>query len=68
MKRSLIKLIKSMTNSSDFNDPWVANYLKKHPELDSSLTEWELMKKLGFNRIWDCGNMRFELNIINKKE
>ena len=42
--------------------------LKKHPELDYSLTEWELMKKLGFNRIWDCGNMRFELNIINKKE
>ena len=42
--------------------------LKKHPELDSALTEWELMKKLGFNRIWDCGNMRFELSIINKKE
>ena len=47
---------------------FVRHILKKHPELDSSLTEWELMKKLGFNRIWDCGNMRFELNLINKKE
>ena len=38
MKRSLIKLIKSMTNSSDFNDPWVANYLKKHPEFELNET------------------------------
>ena len=33
--------------------------LKKHNELDSSKTEWELMKSLGYNRIWDCGNMKF---------
>ena len=38
MKRSLIKLIKSMTNASDFNDPWVANYLKKHPEFELNET------------------------------
>ena len=38
MKRSLIKLIKNMTNSSDFNDPWVANYLKKHPEFELNET------------------------------
>ena len=35
--------------------------LKKHPELDSEKTEWELMKELGYNRIWDCGNMKFIL-------
>lgn len=35
--------------------------LKKHPELDKSKTEWELMLELGYNRIWDCGNMKFEL-------
>ena len=34
--------------------------LNKHPELDSNKTEWELMQELGYNRIWDCGNMRFE--------
>ena len=36
--------------------------LNKHPELDSNKTEWELMQELGYNRIWDCGNMRFEWN------
>lgn len=35
--------------------------LKKHPELDKTKTEWELMKELGYNRIWDCGNMKFIL-------
>lgn len=37
--------------------------LKKHKDLDSKKTEWELMKELGYNRIWDCGNLRFELKI-----
>lgn len=37
--------------------------LKKHPTLDNTKTEWELMKELGYNRIWDCGNMRFELHL-----
>ena len=36
--------------------------LKKYPELDKNKTEWELMKELGYNRIWDCGNMKFILN------
>lgn len=35
--------------------------LQKHPTLDKTKTEWELMRELGYNRIWDCGNMRFEL-------
>lgn len=34
--------------------------LAKHQELDKSKTEWELMKELGYNRIWDCGNLKFE--------
>ena len=36
--------------------------LKKYPELDANKTEWELMKELGYNRIWDCGNMKFVLD------
>ena len=24
------------------------------------ITEWELRKSQGWNRIWDCGNLRFE--------
>lgn len=39
------------------------NILKKNDELDSKKTEWELMQELGYNRIWDCGNLRFELII-----
>jgi len=36
--------------------------LEKHNELDSSKTEWELMQSLGYNRIWDCGNMKFVMS------
>ena len=35
--------------------------LHKHPELDSSLTEKQLMEQLNYLRIWDCGNMKFRL-------
>ena len=28
---------------------------------DSSKTEWELAQENGFDRIWDCGTMKFEL-------
>jgi hypothetical protein len=28
---------------------------------DSKLTEWEIMKLKGYDRIWDCGNMKFEI-------
>lgn len=34
--------------------------LKNNEGLDSRKTEWELMQELGYNRIWDCGNMKFE--------
>jgi len=29
---------------------------------DPALTEWEIMQKLGYDRIWDCGQYRFEKN------
>lgn len=27
---------------------------------DPTLTEWENMKKMGFDRIWDCGHFKYE--------
>ena len=39
------------------------NILSKNNNLDKNKTEWELMKELGYNRIWDCGNLRFEYKI-----
>jgi hypothetical protein len=29
---------------------------------DPTLTEFEIMRLKGYDRIWDCGNMKFELN------
>lgn len=37
--------------------------LSKHKELDKNKTEWELMLELGYNRIYDCGNIKFSLEI-----
>lgn len=28
-----------------------------------NLTEWEIMQEKGYDRIWDCGSMKFELNL-----
>jgi hypothetical protein len=30
---------------------------------DINLTEWEIMKLKGYDRIWDCGSLKFELKI-----
>jgi|APGre2960657404_1045060.scaffolds.fasta_scaffold06633_2 hypothetical protein len=30
---------------------------------DNSKTEWEIMQENGYDRIWDCGSMKFELNL-----
>ncbi len=30
---------------------------------DASKTEWEIMRDLGYDRIWDCGTIKYELNI-----
>lgn len=36
-----------------------AKLLKKHPELDPNMTEWEMARSLGYDRIWDCGLYRY---------
>ena len=33
--------------------------LKKYPEFDQHLTEWQMMIKMGYDRVWDCGNLKF---------
>lgn len=33
--------------------------LKKHPELSSDMTEYEMAKTLGYGRIWDCGMLKY---------
>lgn len=34
---------------------------KRLPKFDSNLTEWENMKNNGWDRIWDCGNLKYEM-------
>ncbi len=34
----------------------------KLDEFDSNLTEWENMQMSGFDRIWDCGNLKYVWN------
>lgn len=36
-----------------------ASLLKKHPELNPNMTEWEMARALGYDRIWDCGLFRY---------
>ena len=33
--------------------------LKSLSSYDQSLTEWEIMKSSGYDRIWDCGNCKY---------
>jgi len=35
---------------------------KKIARFDDKLTEWENMKNNGYDRIWDCGNIKYEWN------
>jgi hypothetical protein len=30
---------------------------------DKTLSEWENMKQMGYDRIWDCGNLKYELSL-----
>jgi len=39
---------------------------KKLETFDPSLSEWQNMQNNGYDRIWDCGSMVFELMINNK--
>lgn len=42
------------------------NVLKdKLDSFDPNLTEWQNMAKNGYNRIWDCGNVKWEINFSN---
>ena len=34
---------------------------KKLKAVDLQLTEWENMANNGYDRVWDCGNLVFEL-------
>ena len=34
---------------------------KKLKNFDPNLSEWENMKNNGWDRIWDCGNLKYEL-------
>ena len=65
----------SFTSHSDPNYWYVnkKNYLKRFHRYNfiksklleegfsKNLTEWEIMKLKGYDRIWDCGSMKFEL-------
>ena len=38
--------------------------LVKYPQYqNTNKTEWEIMQELGYDRIWDCGKFKYELNI-----
>jgi hypothetical protein len=37
---------------------------KKYPNLDFNKTEKELTSELGYDRIWDCGLFKYELNLL----
>lgn len=35
--------------------------LKKFKSYDENLTEWQIMQAEGYDRIWDCGNAKFQI-------
>lgn len=40
------------------------NLKKRFPEVyDHNKSEWEMMQELGYDRIWDCGKFKYELNL-----
>lgn len=40
------------------------NIKKRFPHIYcDDKTEWQMMQELGYDRIWDCGKFRYELNI-----
>lgn len=40
-----------------------SGYMKHTLDPNSELTEWEQMQARGYDRIWDCGTVLFELNL-----
>ena len=56
--KTIIKLFHRMNFSK-------AELKKKFPEnYNPKLTEWENMLNLGYNRIWDCGKLKYIMNFI----
>ena len=49
--------------SNTFSGP-----LKKFPFLNPKLTETEMAKELGYDRIWDCGLIKYVYTNQNYKE
>lgn len=37
--------------------------IKLHPNIDLTKTEWEILQELKYDRIWDCGKIKWELNL-----
>lgn len=35
--------------------------LAKHSQFDASFTETQIMKELGYSKLWDCGHHKFEM-------
>lgn len=35
---------------------------------DQSLTEWQAVQELGYDRIWDCGKIKFRLDVSKNQE
>lgn len=38
--------------------------LRKSSTDSEHITEWELRKTQGWNRIWDCGNLKYKLEKV----
>lgn len=54
-------------NISDFGTRIDKNYARKNIITDKkdikNKTDWKIMQEKGYDRIWDCGYMKFEMNI-----
>lgn len=37
--------------------------LRDYPHLDQKLSEWALLQSLGYDRIWDCGKIKWTLKL-----
>jgi len=50
--------------ASGFSTPTVDKLIKIG--YDKIKTEWQIMQELGYDRIWDCGHLKYEWQTINK--
>lgn len=42
---------------------------KKFPQIyDDFKSEWEIMQEAGYDRIWDCGKWKYELDLTNQPQ